>query len=282
MKGKKKQRSRNSALGTLFVLFLLLFFSCEIHPHNSASLFCLIFLNDPPDCSDTCRFCFFFPLLFCAPRYLNGSHVLQLGGVSENVSYEYPQLQHKHFAGCIRNLLVDSKVPLGSHAHMLAPGRGTVVRAARVLRSRETMRPPFQGRSEKNRREADATRLSRLFSSGPSSFTMLKNPLSARASVDLPLAQLVPPFHLRFTQDHRGERGQRPRKYLTSWAPLCRFLQREASQPSLGPRPRWNKRGEALLRPCRRFLFTFNGFKQWEEAARTTNNSSQAKGRELA
>lgn len=43
-------------------------------------------------------------------RYLNGSHVLQLGGVNENISYEYPQLQHKHYTGCIRNLLIDSKV----------------------------------------------------------------------------------------------------------------------------------------------------------------------------
>ncbi|XP_067358443.1 neural-cadherin-like isoform X3 [Channa argus] len=50
-------------------------------------------------------------------KYLNGSHVLQLGGVSENLSYEYPQLQHKHFTGCLRNLLVDSKLyDLGSPA----------------------------------------------------------------------------------------------------------------------------------------------------------------------
>lgn len=52
-------------------------------------------------------------LLFI-PRYLNGSHVLQLGGVNENISYEYPQLQHKHYTGCIRNLLVDSKVWYGT------------------------------------------------------------------------------------------------------------------------------------------------------------------------
>ena len=50
------------------------------------------------------RGCFFIS------RYLNGSHVLQLGGVSRNISYEYPQLQHKHYTGCVRNLLVDSKV----------------------------------------------------------------------------------------------------------------------------------------------------------------------------
>uniref|UniRef100_A0A673XXT8 Neural-cadherin-like n=1 Tax=Salmo trutta TaxID=8032 RepID=A0A673XXT8_SALTR len=48
-------------------------------------------------------------------RYLNGSQVLQLGGVNENMSYEYPQLQHKHFNGCLRNLVVDSKLyDLGS------------------------------------------------------------------------------------------------------------------------------------------------------------------------
>ncbi|XP_055365580.1 neural-cadherin-like isoform X2 [Betta splendens] len=48
-------------------------------------------------------------------KYLNGSHVLQLGGVNENISYEYPQLQHKHYTGCIRNLVVDSKLyDLGS------------------------------------------------------------------------------------------------------------------------------------------------------------------------
>ncbi|KAM4618313.1 neural-cadherin-like [Polymixia lowei] len=50
-------------------------------------------------------------------RYLNGSHVLQLGGVNDNMTYEYPQLQHKHFTGCIRNLVVDSKLfDLGSPA----------------------------------------------------------------------------------------------------------------------------------------------------------------------
>uniref|UniRef100_A0A8C4HWF8 Neural-cadherin n=1 Tax=Dicentrarchus labrax TaxID=13489 RepID=A0A8C4HWF8_DICLA len=51
------------------------------------------------------------------PRYLNGSLVMQLGGVNENISYEYPQLQHKHYNGCIRNLFVDSKLyDLGSPA----------------------------------------------------------------------------------------------------------------------------------------------------------------------
>lgn len=43
-------------------------------------------------------------------RHLNMSHVLQLGGVNEDIPYIYPQLQHKHFTGCIRNLIVDSKV----------------------------------------------------------------------------------------------------------------------------------------------------------------------------
>ena len=52
--------------------------------------------------------------LLSGSRYQNGSHVLQLGGVNENLSYEYPQLQYKHFTGCIRNLLVDSKVLHGA------------------------------------------------------------------------------------------------------------------------------------------------------------------------
>ncbi|XP_077376416.1 neural-cadherin isoform X1 [Festucalex cinctus] len=43
-------------------------------------------------------------------RYLNTSQVLQLGGVNEDIPYIYPQLQHKHFTGCIRNLAVDSKL----------------------------------------------------------------------------------------------------------------------------------------------------------------------------
>uniref|UniRef100_A0A3Q3XD46 Uncharacterized protein n=1 Tax=Mola mola TaxID=94237 RepID=A0A3Q3XD46_MOLML len=49
--------------------------------------------------------------------HLNMSHVLQLGGVNEEIPYIYPQLQHKHFNGCIRNLIVDSKLyDLGSPA----------------------------------------------------------------------------------------------------------------------------------------------------------------------
>ncbi|KAM4592527.1 neural-cadherin isoform 2-T2 [Odontesthes bonariensis] len=50
-------------------------------------------------------------------RHLNMSQVLQLGGVNEDIPYIYPQLQHKHFTGCIRNLNVDSKLyDLGSPA----------------------------------------------------------------------------------------------------------------------------------------------------------------------
>lgn len=59
-------------------------------------------------------------------RYLNVSHVLQLGGVNEDIPYIYPQLQHKHFTGCIRNLVVDSKVTRSRdtrwHAAISAPG----------------------------------------------------------------------------------------------------------------------------------------------------------------
>ncbi|KAJ8343652.1 hypothetical protein SKAU_G00309810 [Synaphobranchus kaupii] len=58
-------------------------------------------------------------------RHLNVTQVLQLGGVNENLPYVYPQLQHKHFSGCIRNLVVDSKVyDLGSPADSVnsAPG----------------------------------------------------------------------------------------------------------------------------------------------------------------
>uniref|UniRef100_A0A8D3D467 Si:ch211-186j3.6 n=1 Tax=Scophthalmus maximus TaxID=52904 RepID=A0A8D3D467_SCOMX len=52
-----------------------------------------------------------------ADRHLNVSQVLQLGGVNEDIPYIYPQLQHKHFTGCIRNLIVDSKLyDLGSPA----------------------------------------------------------------------------------------------------------------------------------------------------------------------
>lgn len=50
-------------------------------------------------------------------RYLIGGHIVQLGGVSKNVSYDYPPLQHKHFTGCLRNLLVDSQVLLQTGWH---------------------------------------------------------------------------------------------------------------------------------------------------------------------
>lgn len=115
----------NSAL-TDYLLYVCCFSSvcvpilrvvcCEIHPPGNAG-YLFLFLS--------CFFYFFLflPIILClllyrellfVPRYLNGSHVLQLGGVSENVSYEFPQLQHKHFTGCIRNLLVDSKVQWGA------------------------------------------------------------------------------------------------------------------------------------------------------------------------
>ncbi|XP_053127320.1 neural-cadherin-like [Hemicordylus capensis] len=45
-----------------------------------------------------------------ARRYLNMNQVLQLGGVKDSIPYSYPQLQHKHFTGCIRNLIVDTQV----------------------------------------------------------------------------------------------------------------------------------------------------------------------------
>ncbi|XP_043981143.1 neural-cadherin-like isoform X3 [Gambusia affinis] len=62
-------------------------------------------------------------------KYLNVSHVLQLGGINENISYEYPQLQHKHYSGCIRDLIVDSKLyDLGSPAESsnTLPGCGLI------------------------------------------------------------------------------------------------------------------------------------------------------------
>ncbi|NXY89804.1 CADN protein, partial [Alcedo cyanopectus] len=43
-------------------------------------------------------------------RYWNVNHVLQLGGVKESLPYSYPQLQHKHFTGCLRNFIVDTQV----------------------------------------------------------------------------------------------------------------------------------------------------------------------------
>ncbi|CAL8374879.1 unnamed protein product [Arctogadus glacialis] len=51
-------------------------------------------------------------------RYVDGSTVLQLGGVDQNLTgYEFPQLRYKHFTGCMRNLAVDSRMyDLGSPA----------------------------------------------------------------------------------------------------------------------------------------------------------------------
>ncbi|KAM9423006.1 neural-cadherin [Salvelinus alpinus] len=58
-------------------------------------------------------------------RHLNGTQVLQLGGVNENLPYVYPQLQHKHFTGCIRNLIVDSKFyDLGTPADSVGSSPG--------------------------------------------------------------------------------------------------------------------------------------------------------------
>uniref|UniRef100_G3PMI9 Si:ch211-186j3.6 n=1 Tax=Gasterosteus aculeatus aculeatus TaxID=481459 RepID=G3PMI9_GASAC len=60
-----------------------------------------------------------------ADRHLNMSQVLQLGGVNEDIPYIYPQLQHKHFTGCIRNLIVDSKLyDLGSPADSQSSSSG--------------------------------------------------------------------------------------------------------------------------------------------------------------
>ncbi|XP_034032883.1 neural-cadherin-like [Thalassophryne amazonica] len=57
-------------------------------------------------------------------KFMVRSHVLQLGGVNKNMSYDYPQLRHKHYNGCIRNLLVDSKVyDLGSPAESSSTAR---------------------------------------------------------------------------------------------------------------------------------------------------------------
>ncbi|XP_036399302.1 neural-cadherin-like [Megalops cyprinoides] len=61
-------------------------------------------------------------------RHLNVTQVLQLGGVNENLPYIYPQLQHKHFTGCIRNLIVDSQFyDLGSPADSVNSSPGCVM-----------------------------------------------------------------------------------------------------------------------------------------------------------
>uniref|UniRef100_A0A3Q2PUG4 Si:ch211-186j3.6 n=1 Tax=Fundulus heteroclitus TaxID=8078 RepID=A0A3Q2PUG4_FUNHE len=65
------------------------------------------------------RFSSIWPLWYLQvlSRSATWFQVLQLGGVNEDIPYIYPQLQHKHFTGCIRNLVVDSKLyDLGSPA----------------------------------------------------------------------------------------------------------------------------------------------------------------------
>ncbi|XP_069073745.1 neural-cadherin-like [Pleurodeles waltl] len=42
--------------------------------------------------------------------YWSGHPVLQLGGVKESISYSYPHIQHKHFTGCLRNVILNSQV----------------------------------------------------------------------------------------------------------------------------------------------------------------------------
>ncbi|XP_039619104.1 neural-cadherin [Polypterus senegalus] len=60
-------------------------------------------------------------------RFMNVNQVLQLGGVKETLPYSYPQLQNKHFTGCIRNLVIDSKFyDLGSPAESLNSSPGCV------------------------------------------------------------------------------------------------------------------------------------------------------------
>ncbi|XP_006641450.3 neural-cadherin [Lepisosteus oculatus] len=61
-------------------------------------------------------------------RHLNMTQVLQLGGVNEKLPYSYPQLQNKHFTGCIRNLVVDSKYyDLGSPAESFNSSPGCLM-----------------------------------------------------------------------------------------------------------------------------------------------------------
>ncbi|XP_074864923.1 neural-cadherin-like [Carettochelys insculpta] len=58
-------------------------------------------------------------------RYLDVTQVLQLGGVKESIPYSYPQLQHKHFTGCLRNFILDTQVyDLGSPAESLNSSPG--------------------------------------------------------------------------------------------------------------------------------------------------------------
>lgn len=94
-------------------LCVRLLVSAHVSAHVSECVVCRLSVY-PESCVLNCNLeifhCVCFEAVSFLHRYLNGSHVLQLGGVNENISYEYPQLQFKHFNGCIRNLLVDSKV----------------------------------------------------------------------------------------------------------------------------------------------------------------------------
>ncbi|XP_078524924.1 neural-cadherin-like [Lissotriton helveticus] len=57
--------------------------------------------------------------------YWSGHPVLQLGGVKETIPYSYPRLQHKHFTGCLRNVILDSQIyDLGSPAESLNTSPG--------------------------------------------------------------------------------------------------------------------------------------------------------------
>ncbi|MBN3309830.1 CADN protein, partial [Amia calva] len=61
-------------------------------------------------------------------RHLNVTQVLQLGGVNEKLPYNYPQLQQRHFTGCIRNLIMDSKFyDLGSPAESFNSSPGCLM-----------------------------------------------------------------------------------------------------------------------------------------------------------
>ncbi|XP_051916309.1 neural-cadherin-like [Hippocampus zosterae] len=81
-------------------------------------------------------------------KYLNASHVLQLGGVNMNILYEYPQLQHKHYVGCIRNLRVDSKLyDLGSPAESVNSVPGCSFAADHCTNREEQHQPVFCGKT---------------------------------------------------------------------------------------------------------------------------------------
>ncbi|XP_067853677.1 neural-cadherin [Heptranchias perlo] len=61
-------------------------------------------------------------------RFLHVNQVLQLGGVKDSLPYTYPHLNHRHFTGCIDNLIMDSKVyDLSSPAESLGSAPGCAV-----------------------------------------------------------------------------------------------------------------------------------------------------------